>query len=265
MLIVNTAAASLPLWFLSDGELPKWLATQPAEVAGWVRANGFQAERHRVLALPGAGGAVAGAIVGLGSLGSLADLKLWHVAGLADRLPPSTYHLGTALPAAAATQCAMGWLVGAYRFGRYRAMPTAQRAVAGRAAGADMAYVEAVAAATSLARDLINTPANDLGPAELAQAARDLATRFDASFSVLVGDELKARNFPLIHAVGAGSPRQPRLIDMRWGKAGPRVTVVGKGRVLRQRWPRHQAVERHAADEEGHGRRRVRARVSRSC
>ena len=229
MPIVNAAAASLPLWLLSDAELPKWLTEQPAEVAAWVRANAFQAERHRVLAVPGANGAIAAAVVGLGPLGSLADLKLWHAAGLADRLPPYTYHLASALPPTAATQFAVGWLVGGYRFSRYRTQPGVGRATLIAPAGADMAYAEAAAAATSFARDLINTPANDMGPAELAQAARDLATRFDASISVLTGDDLKTRNYPLIYAVGAGSPRQPRLIDLRWGKAGPRITLVGKG------------------------------------
>jgi leucyl aminopeptidase len=229
MLIVNAAAASLPLWLLADSELPKWLNEQPADVAAWLRANAFQAERHRVLALPGAGGTIAGAVVGLGQLGSLADLKLWHAAGLADRLPPYTYHLASSLPPAAATQFAMGWLVGAYRFNRYKAAPTAGRATLVAPPGADMAFAQAAAAATSFARDLINTPANDLGPAELAQAAADLAKRFDAAISVIAGDELKLRNYPLIHAVGAGSPRQPRLIDLRWGKSGPRVTLVGKG------------------------------------
>jgi leucyl aminopeptidase len=230
MLITNDAAGSLPLWLLTDAELPKWLAEQPAQVADWVRANAFQAERHRVLALPAAGGGIAGALAGLGSLASTSDLKLWHAAGLADRLPPATYHLASSLPASAATHLALGWLVGAYRFSRYRAPPTATRATLIAPGQADMTYAQAAAAATSFARDLINTPANDLGPAELAQAAQDLAARFGASVSVLAGDELKARNFPLIHAVGAGSPRQPRLIDLRWGEpGGPRVTLVGKG------------------------------------
>jgi leucyl aminopeptidase len=230
MLIVNDAAASLPLWLLSDADLPKWLAEQPPDLAGWVRANAFQAERHRVLALPGTGGGIAGAVVGLGPLGSVADLKLWHAAGLADRLPPYKYHLASTLPASAATQFALGWLVGAYRFSRYRAPPAAARATLVTPPGSDMVYAEAAAGATAFARDLINTPANDLGPAELAVAAADLAKRFGASTDVLVGDDLKARHYPLIHAVGAGSPRLPRLIDMRWGKpSAPRVTIVGKG------------------------------------
>jgi len=230
MLIVNDAAGSLPLWLLSDAELPKWLAEQPADVVSWVRANAFQAERHRVLALPGAGGNIAGAVVGLGPLPGVSDLKLWHAAGLADRLPSNKYHLATPLPPAAATQFALGWLVGAYRFSRYRAAPTAGRASLVAPANADLTYAGSAAAATALARDLINTPANDMGPAELAQAATDVAQRFGAEIRIVIGQELQARNYPLIHAVGQGSPREPRLIDLRWGKPGAqRVTIVGKG------------------------------------
>jgi leucyl aminopeptidase len=230
MLIVNDAAASLPLWLLSDSDLPQWLAERPADIVTWVRANGFQAEKHRVLALPGGGGELAGALLGLGPLGSLADLKLWHAAGLADRLPPHTYHLATALAPGPATQFSLGWLVGAYRFTRYRAAPGFARASLVAPRGADMAYVEAAACASALARDLINTPANDLGPAELAQAATDLAARFGGTANVIVGAQLQTRKYPLIYAVGRGSPREPRLIDLRWGKSGgQRVTLVGKG------------------------------------
>jgi leucyl aminopeptidase len=224
------AAGALPLWLVTDGTLQGWLAEQGAEVANWVRANGFLAEKQRVLMLPGASGHPAGAVVGLGSLPSLSDLKLWHAAGLSDRLAPATYRLATPLSAGAATQFTLGWLVGAYRFTRYRAAPTAGRASLVAPAGADITYAEAAASATSLARDLVNTPANDLGPAELAAAATDLARRFGGTIKVTVGDELKAERFPLIYTVGAGSPRHPRLIDLRWGKPGGlRVTLVGKG------------------------------------
>jgi leucyl aminopeptidase len=224
------AKGALPLWLVTDGTLQGWLAEQSPEVANWVRANGFLAEKQRVLMLPGASGNPAGAVVGLGPLPSVNDLKLWHAAGLTDRLAPATYRLATSLSGPAATQFTLGWLVGAYRFTRYRAAPTAGRASLVAPARADITYAEAAASATSLARDLVNTPANDLGPAELAAAAANLAGRFNAAIKVIVGDELKAERFPLIHAVGAGSPRQPRLIDLRWGKPGGlRVTLVGKG------------------------------------
>lgn len=231
ILLTSAATDSRPLWLLTESDLPGWLAEQPPQIANWVRGNGFQAEKHRVLAYPGEGGAIAGALVGLGALRSIGELKLWHAAGLADRLPPQTYHLATRLRQDAATHFVLGWLTGAYRMSRYRsAGSTTPRAMLVIPADADLKYAESAAAATAFARDLINTPANDLGPAELADAAVELAGRFGARSEVIVGDELKARDFHLIHGVGAGSPRPPRLVDLRWGNADARkITLVGKG------------------------------------
>jgi leucyl aminopeptidase len=239
-LLASAETAGCPLWLVTEPGLQAWLGQQPEAVAAWVRANGFQAERARVLAIPGAQGAIAAAAVGLGPLTQIQDIKVWHSAGLSERLPPQTYRLATALPPQAATHFALGWLVGGYRLGRYRSPsgstsgsspPSTRRASLIPPAGADMAYVEAAAAATALARDLINTPANDLGPAELAAAAQELAARFDATCELVEGDALRA--YPLVQAVGAGSPRAPRLIDLRWGGASnpgaPKVTLVGKG------------------------------------
>ena len=230
-LLTAAGADSRPLWLLAESELARWLAEQPAEIAGWVRAHGFQAEKHKVLAYPGPGGSIGGALLGLGSLRSTGELKLWHSAGLSDRLPAQTYHLATPLRQDAATHFALGWLMGAYRMTRYRSnAPTTPRASLVIPKEADLAYVQAAGAATAFARDLINTPANDMGPEELAAAATDLASRFGAQSQVTVGDELKSRDFHLIHGVGAGSPRAPRLIDLRWGASDARkITLVGKG------------------------------------
>jgi leucyl aminopeptidase len=198
-------------------------------VGTWVRAHGFQAERNRVLPIPGPNGTIAAALVGLGAIRSSGALTLWHAAGLSDRLPVGTYSLAMPLPPVAATHVVLGWLMGAYRLARYRNVPQANRAVLIPPPGADLEYAKAAAGATTLARDLINTPANDLGPEELAQAAIDLGRQFGATTNVVSGEELM-RGYPLIHAVGMGSPRAPRLIDLRWGNANaPRVTLVGKG------------------------------------
>ena len=231
VLLTAAAADSRPLWLLTEADLPRWLSEQPAAVAGWVRNHAFQAERHRVLAYPGTDGAIAGAVAGLGPLRSVGELKVWHAAGLSDRLPAQTYHIANELRQDAATHFVLGWLMGAYRMTRYRSVPPATpRAVLVVPPEADLVYAEAAASASSFARDLINTPANDLGPAELAAAATDLAAHFGARSTLIVGDELKAHDFHLIHGVGAGSPRPPRLIDLRWGDAGARkVTLVGKG------------------------------------
>jgi leucyl aminopeptidase len=230
LLLMRDAGAARPLWLLNEAALAPWLAEQPAAVVNWVNTNNFQAERQRVLVLPGESGQLGGALLGLGPLREVDDLNLWHAAGLSERLPGEHYRLATLLKPAAATQFALGWLIGSYRITRYRSATQAPRAALVAPSGADIDYVRAAAEATTLARDLINTPANDLGPGELAQAGFDLAARFGARCRVLVGAELDAQGFPLIRAVGAGSAREPCLVDLRWGAASaPRVTLVGKG------------------------------------
>jgi len=222
-------AESRPLWVVTEGELQSWLAGQSPPVAAWVRAHGFQAERHRVLSLPSVEGGIGGAVAGLGALASAGDLTLWHAAGLSDRLPSQPWHLATPLPPPAATRFLVGWLIGGYRMSRYRLDGSEPpRAVLVPPMGADLEYADAAARATALARDLINTPANDLGPEELAQAAMDLASGHGARCQVLAGGELAG--YPMLRAVGAASARAPRLIDLRWGERdAPRVTLVGKG------------------------------------
>jgi leucyl aminopeptidase len=231
ILLTRECADSRPLWLVTESDLPRWLSQMSSAVAGWVRGHGFQGEKHRVVSFPGPEGGIAGAVVGLGPLGSHNELKVWHAAGLSDRLPAGTYHVANDLRSDAATHFVLGWLMGSYRMTRYRSVPPGTpRATLVAPAEADIKYAEAAAAATSFARDLINTPANDMGPAELAAAATDLASRYGARTRVLVGDELRDHNFPLIYGVGAGSPRAPRLIDLRWGGGdATRVTLVGKG------------------------------------
>lgn len=119
MLLSAGAVQSRPLWLLTEADLPRWLSEQPREVADWVRGNAFQAQKHRVLAYPSRDGTIEGAVAGLGSLGSLDELKLWHAAGLADRLAPHAYHVANRLTAGAATHFVLGWLMGAYRMTRY--------------------------------------------------------------------------------------------------------------------------------------------------
>jgi leucyl aminopeptidase len=229
MLLSAAGADSRPLWVVTEGELQGWLASQPAPVVAWVRAHGFKAERHRVLSLPSPEGGIGGAVAGLGALASAQELTLWHAAGLSDRLPAQSWHVATPLPPRAATRFLLGWLMGAYRMSRYRLDGAqAPRAALVPPAGADLAYADAASRATALARDLINTPANDMGPEELADAALDLARSRGARCQVLSGGELAG--YPMLRAVGAASPREPRLIDLRWGERdAPRVTLVGKG------------------------------------
>ena len=210
----------------------------------WTRAAAFKGERHRFLLLPNADGSPAGAVLGLGKLVGPGDLSLWHTAGLADKLPAGIdFRWATALEPPAATQAVLGFLYGHYRFDRYRRATHQTRAARMIAPeGADAVYAERAARAMALGRDLINTPAGDMGPAELAAAAAALAQRMDGHCRVIEGDALLEQNYPLIHAVGRASARAPRLIDFEWGDDGAAIGDAGRqGRVLRQRRSRSQA------------------------
>jgi leucyl aminopeptidase len=223
--------AGIPLWLATDGSYVDLLQSLPTSQAAWARAQGFAAERHRLQLLPDAGGALAGAILGLGPARSPDEATLWDAAPLSERLPAGSWRLATALSAHAATQFALGWLLGSYRLTRYRSTP-GKPAIANalaEPAGADVRYAHAAAQAMGWTRDLINAPANQLGPEELAAAALELAAEHRGEALVHSGEAL-TRDYPLIAAVGAASARAPRLIDCRWRRAGaPRVTLVGKG------------------------------------
>jgi leucyl aminopeptidase len=234
--------AALPLWLATEQDYAALLPALPPPARAWARAQGFAAERYRLLAVPAAEGEIGGAVLGLGALGAADDLSLWDAALLPERLPAGTYRLATPLSSSAATQFALGWQLGTYRLSRYRSASAGSAGSAGSAvpkapilnallapAGADLAYAHAAAQAIAFARDLINAPANELGPEQLVRTAEELAARHGGSAIVHAGDAL-VREYPLVAAVGAGSARAPRLVDCRWPRPGaPRITLVGKG------------------------------------
>ena len=229
-LICHRNSFTLPLWLVRECDLASVKAAHPTW-GSWLDQHGFSAERQRVLMIPGQTGEMVGAVAGLGPLSDWNQLAWWQVSGLPDRLPARDFHLEGQLPDRALRQVLTGWLHGAYRLTRYKSSAAppmrARLAISG---GFDEAAVLRQAAAAAWARDLINAPANELGPAELASEASDLAREFAAEFRCLEGDDLLANNFPLIHAVGRASSRAPRLIDLRWGDPRhPTVTLVGKG------------------------------------
>lgn len=220
-LIEDDGAPSVPLTPVT----PETLATQAGAMAGWVEASGYRGKPGAVLLLPGGEhGPVAGALVGVEG-----NEDIWSWGGAVQALPPGNYRIEGELPTDAANRAALGWALGSYTFTRYKQNDRPTRNLVWPC-GADRTYVAAAAGATSLARDLINTPAADMGPADLAEAARELAGEFGANFAVTVGDELLERNYPAIHAVGRAAAVAPRLIDINWGDPGhPKVTLVGKG------------------------------------
>ena len=157
------------------------------------------------------------------------DKDIWSWGAAAAALPDGSYRLDPQPKAKTATNAGLGWALGVYEFSRYR-KPKHNCPKLVWPARADRSAVERTASATYLVRDLINTPANDMGPAELAAAARRLAREFKARCRVIVGEDLLRQNCPAIHAVGRASTRAPRLIDITWGSTRhPKVTLVGKG------------------------------------
>ncbi|MGO9933355.1 MAG: leucyl aminopeptidase family protein [Steroidobacteraceae bacterium] len=224
------SSIAVPLWLLYEDQFESWRAKQTPVVRQWLIEQNFKAEKHRVALLPDSAGGLDAAVGGLGR--RQGELSLWHAAGLAERLPARSFRLAQEFTAAEATQLSLGFAYGVYRFERYRA---AKNGVAALIAppNADMEFVALASESLRMARDWINTPAGDFGPAELAAAARQLAERHQAAFKEWVGEELLAANFPAIHAVGRASSAAPRLLELRWAPRGaeglPRLTLVGKG------------------------------------
>jgi leucyl aminopeptidase len=221
---------ALPLYLVAKEGREGWAQALPDPARAWVAACGWQAGAGDLIVLPDAQGGIAGAALGLGDAQARRRAR-FQVAAAAAKLPPGgVWRIEAALDPDAAAEAALGWLLAGYRFERYR------KAGAGRAeprlvlpAGVDGARIRAIAEAEALTRDLINTPASDMGPGELEAAFMALAAEFGAEAEAVRGEDLIARNLPLIHAVGRASPRAPRLLSLRWGGAGPVVTLIGKG------------------------------------
>jgi leucyl aminopeptidase len=216
-------STATPLTLVTAATLPAWLEAHP-EHRPWVEATGFSGKPGSHALLPGTDGRVTRVLVAPPE-GS----ATWALAALPHKLPEGTYRLDGVLSRDEATAAATGWALATYAFTAYRAAkrPPAQLLPP---ENADMAEAERIAQAAALARDLINTPAEDMGPQQLAAAARRLAERCGATLRVIEGDELLAQNYPTVHAVGRASARPPVLIDLRWGdENAPRLTLVGKG------------------------------------
>jgi len=193
----------------------------------WAEARGWRPTGGAVLLVPDETGAVGSVLFGTGGA-NWADTAPMLTGALPGALPAGDYRFSGQMPDP--ELAALGFLAGSYRFTRYKSAngQDAKRLVLPE--GADRDEVLASAEALYFGRNLINTPANDLGPADLETAARDLANTFGATVKVTEGSSLLSDNLPMIHAVGRASDRSPRLIDLRWGaSSAPKVTIVGKG------------------------------------
>jgi leucyl aminopeptidase len=217
---------AVPIWFVTAASYPEVRARLGADARAFADAAGFEPKADRHLLLPGKAG-LGGILFGLESAGEAVDLFL--PGRLPLHLPDGVYRFAN--DPHDARLATLAFALGSYRFTRYRKSEP-RHVQLDLPQSLDRDDLQRIVEGVTLARDLINTPANDMGPADLEQAARDLAVSHGADFRATVGDDLLAKNFPLIHAVGraAAASAAPRLIDMTWGEHNhPRVTLVGKG------------------------------------
>ena len=224
--------AAIPVHALLESEAAGVLDGEPSLKALAVFSD-FKGKAGQVLAAPGPDGTLHKVLFGLGAGGDPMAFRT-----LAGKLPAGTYRIAHAPRGMDAGQIALAFALGSYRFDRYKAS-TERRGGADKAKllaeGVDVAEVRQVAHACALARDMINTPANDMGPLQLETIAREIAEQYGATIAVVTGDDLLTENYPAVHAVGrAADPgRAPRMIEISWGKAtDPLVCLVGKGVVF---------------------------------
>jgi leucyl aminopeptidase len=218
------AAQPTPIWFVTAETYADTRRRLDPAAQAFAEASGYEPQAGRHLLLPGTG-RLSGVLFALE--GADKPKEPFLPGRLPELLPAGTYRFANAPHDA--RLAALAFALGVYRFTRYR-KPEEKQVRLALPDGVDGEDLSRIAEGVTLARDLINTPANDLGPEELEQAARALAARFGADVRAIVGDDLVAENFPLIHAVGRAAARAPRLIDVAWGDPGhPKITLVGKG------------------------------------
>jgi leucyl aminopeptidase len=213
-------AEARPVHVVAAGRWTEWLNGQPAGRQSWIEAAGYKGKPGTALLLPADDGAVEAVLV------TCEPPQPWDGAVLRGALKGGTWRLSGDVDEAL---LALGWALAAYRFDRYK-VGERQAPLLAVADSAAMSRTRSLAESFWLARDLVNTPSNDLGPDELAAAVEAVAGRFGARCRAIVGDALLEANFPLIHTVGRASARAPRLLDVTWGEPdAPRLTLVGKG------------------------------------
>jgi leucyl aminopeptidase len=214
-------SACLPVWLVEKGGIAA--SAMPEAAKTWAQHNGFDGAAAALLTLPGADGELSGALFGLG-----ANDDPLIFGKLATALPEGAWKFASAphQPDLAL----LGFLLGAYKFSKYLAADKPAKVFLFAPESVDIAAVRRMAEAVFLARDMINTPANDMGPETIEKSARAVAARFKARVKTIKGPQLLKQNFPMIHAVGRAASEPPRLIDITWGpKRAPKVTLVGKG------------------------------------
>ena len=222
-LIARARKDTVSITVLSVDRVEAWRKALPESQQAWLKGTGFSGKAGASVLMPSVKGGVDTVVFVTSD-----DTDMWSWSRLAGQLPQGSYRIAGRLSKKAANDAAQGWGLAAYEFTHYR-KPRITPPDLVWPGEADRTRVTNMLNATTLVRDLINIPAEDLGPSELADEARKVGRKFKARVQVTVGDALLKANYPMIHMVGRASDDDPRLIDLRWGDKGPRVTLVGKG------------------------------------
>src|SRR5215212_2781714 len=213
-----------PILATDRRRLPKLLESLSPLERRWAEASEFDGAPNTFAIVPDSKGAIARVLAGVGDANDP-----WALAALPMKLPRGCYELGRGPVTIASDKAAFAWDLGGYRYARYRKSPR-KPAILQLDSSARVREALDMAQAVRLVRDLVNTPAEDMGPQELSDIAREQADLFGGEFDEWVGDELLAQNFPAIHAVGRAAARAPRLLELNWGSdRNPRLAIVGKG------------------------------------
>ena len=221
--LTGDSAGAVSITPVTKASLPQWLEAH-SERREWLNIVGFKAEPNSFAFLPPSNGEGTRVLAGVGEAESI-----WAFAGLPTSLPEGVYFIDAELDDARATEAALGWSLGSYAFTKYKALKRAPAALVWPQR-ADQAAVDRLTKSVFLARDLINTPTEDMGPDQLIDIGASIAKEAGASVRILRGNELLEQNYPTIHAVGRASTRAPGLLDFTWGDGtAPKVTLVGKG------------------------------------
>ncbi len=223
-LLLGRAPGCIPIILVVESEFDTWLERQDEPSRRWLTATGFKAKPGGFSLVSGADGRLRAVVAGIRNIDDF-----WALGSLPAALPEGDYVLDAPFEPRQLERLTLGWALGAYQFTRYK---NPKRAMARLALdpACDGKRIRDHADALGWVRDLINTPAENMMPEHLAEATQSLSQQFGASMEQIVGDDLLARNYPVIHAVGRASAHPPRLLDLRWGDPShPKVTLLGKG------------------------------------
>jgi leucyl aminopeptidase len=221
---LDQAENLIPIIALTTEQWPSWLTQQPSVTTHWLTATQFCPKPGQIALLPNEHGHLAQVILILGDVDDF-----WSFGGLSTTLPPGHYHYD-GISDALRDEATFAWGLGAYTFNRYKKKTTKSGPQLFLTDTVNKKVLQAKLEAIYLARDLINTPTEAMGPEELAEKIREVGKKHSATVTQIIGPDLLSANYLAIHAVGRASVRAPRLVDLRWGSPQyPKITLVGKG------------------------------------